>query len=57
MDGKEALKLLYRTFGEKPKEGQEMFSMANIFYLMGKENDKNITSNVLFGQNRRKSTK
>ena len=57
MDGKEALKLLYRTFGEKPKEGQEMFSISNIFYEMGKETDKNITSNVLFSQNRRKSIK
>ena len=57
MDGKEALKLLYRTFGEKPKEGQEMFSIANIFYEMGRENDKQITSNASFGRNRRKSTK
>ncbi len=33
------MKILYREFGEKPQEGQAMLSIANIFYLMGQEQE------------------
>lgn len=35
MDGKEMMKDLYKYFGEKKEENQEMYSIANIFYEMG----------------------
>lgn len=34
------MKILYREFGEKPQEGQAMLSVANIFYLMGQEQEE-----------------
>lgn len=34
------MKFLYRLFGEKPQEGQAMLSIANIFYLMGQEQEE-----------------
>lgn len=34
------MKILYREFGEKPEDGQEMLSVANIFYLMGQEQEE-----------------
>ena len=34
------MKILYRLFGEKPQEGQSMLSVANIFYLMGQEQEE-----------------
>lgn len=34
------MKILYREFGEKPEDGQEMLSIANIFYLMGQDQEK-----------------
>lgn len=35
MGGKEMMKDLYKYFGEKKEENQEMYSIANIFYEMG----------------------
>jgi len=34
------MKILYREFGEKPEDGQAMLSIANIFYLMGQEQEE-----------------
>jgi len=34
------MKILYRLFGEKPQEDQSMLSVANIFYLMGQEQEE-----------------
>ena len=34
------MKILYREFGEKPEDGQSMLSIANIFYLMGQEQEE-----------------
>ena len=34
------MKILYRLFGEKPQENQPMLSVANIFYLMGQEQEE-----------------
>lgn len=39
MDGKEMMKELYKYFGEKKEEDQEMHSIANIFYEMGTKED------------------
>ena len=35
MDSKEIMKDLYKYFGEKKEENQEMYSIANIFHEMG----------------------
>ncbi len=35
-----SMKILYKEFGEKPQEGQAMLSIANIFYLMGQEQEE-----------------
>lgn len=35
-----SMKILYKEFGEKPQEGQAMLSIANIFYLMGQDQEK-----------------
>ena len=34
------MKILYKEFGEKPQEGQAMLSIANIFYLLGQEQEE-----------------
>ncbi|WP_353096353.1 hypothetical protein [Tissierella praeacuta] len=40
VDGKEIMKELYKYFGEKKEEDQEMYSIANIFYEMGIKNEE-----------------
>lgn len=39
MGDNEIMKELYKYFGEKKEENQEIYSIANIFYEMGKEGD------------------
>lgn len=34
------MKDLYKYFGEEKEEGQELYSIANIFYEMGKKEDE-----------------
>lgn len=41
------MKILYREFGEKPEDGQEMLSIANIFYLMGKEKNPELVEKLI----------
>ena len=40
MNNENPMKTLYRHFGEKPEDGQSMLSIANIFYLMGQEQEE-----------------
>lgn len=40
MDGKEMMKDLYKYFGEKKEEDQEMHSIANVLYEMGTKEEK-----------------
>ncbi|OZV11699.1 hypothetical protein CIW83_13695 [Tissierella sp. P1] len=40
MDGKERMKDLYKYFGVRKEEDQEMYSIANIFYEMGTKEDE-----------------
>lgn len=39
MDGESMLKAIYRHFGVKKPDNQEMYSIANVLYEMGKENE------------------
>ena len=34
------MKKLYKHFGKKKEDNQEMYSIANIFYEMGKEEER-----------------
>ncbi|WMM24075.1 hypothetical protein RBU61_14240 [Tissierella sp. MB52-C2] len=39
MNGIDAMKDLYKYFGEKKEEDQEMYSIANVFHEMGTKED------------------
>ena len=41
MGDNEMMKELYKYFGKKKEENQEIYSIANIFYEMGKEGEEN----------------
>lgn len=38
MGDKERMRELYKAFGEKKKDYEEFYSIANIFYEMGRKN-------------------
>ena len=38
------MKDLYKYFGEKKEENQEMYSIANVFYEMGTKEESNETT-------------
>ncbi|MCQ4921530.1 hypothetical protein NE686_00410 [Tissierella carlieri] len=38
------MKELYKYFGEKKEEDQEMYSIANVFYEMGTKEESNETT-------------
>lgn len=37
MDDKDRMKELYKAFGEKKKDNEEFYSIANVFYEMGRK--------------------
>lgn len=38
-DNKERMEELYKTFGEKKKDDEEFYSVANVFYEMGRNRE------------------
>ena len=47
MDDKERMRELYKAFGEKKKDNGEFYSIANVFYEMGREINKAKTESEL----------
>lgn len=37
MDDKERMRELYKAFGEKKKDDEEFYSIANVFYEIGRD--------------------
>lgn len=48
MEDKERMKELYKAFGEKKKDDEEFYSIANVFYEMGRDINKGKTKSDIF---------
>ena len=47
MEYKDRMKELYKAFGEKKKDNGEFYSIANVFYEMGRDINKAKTESEL----------